>query len=100
MKRTYKYKMLVIGKNFRKIEANRLFCRAIFSELRFSSNVRFFFFLKLMNLYRHNNLTKLNYFCPDTNQKRGVLRFFNVFRMKFRENVSFGAYSGIRKSSW
>lgn len=98
MKKIYLVKTKLYSKKLYKNEHKRLMLRAIFSELRLFGVIRFSVYLKLSS----NNLgsTKIMYSCFDSAQTRGVVKFFNVYRMIFRENASFAKYVGIKKASW
>jgi ribosomal protein S14 len=96
MKRTYKYKVYEISKKLKKKELKFYLIRAVISDLRLNVVLRFYLNLYLENLYR----LRIRYFCYSSNQFRGLIHFFNVFRMFFRDNALFARYSGIKKSSW
>lgn len=96
MKKSYKFKIFKLSKNLKKNELSQLIIKSVFSDLRFSNNIRFFFIRFLFD----NFLTKINFFCIKTNQIRGLSHFFNIFRMNFRDNALFARYSGLKKKSW
>lgn len=96
MKKFYKNKIYNFSKFLKKHELNLLVIKAISSDLRFINAIRFFFFKFLFNSFR----VRIRFFCVKTYQLRGLVHFFNTFRMHFRENALFGTYSGIKKSSW
>lgn len=98
MKKTNVYKVRNYVKFFKKNETKRLMLRAIFSDLRFHGALRLQSYLKLMK--SDSGLTKITYSCIESSQTKGVVKFFNVYRMIFRENASFANYVGIKKSSW
>lgn len=96
MKRSFKYKILKYSKFLKKKELKLLSIKAVAMDLRLSSSLRFFFFRFIFN----SNITKINYFCVQTSQIRGLVHFFNMFRMNFRKNALFANYSGLKKKSW
>lgn len=100
MKKNYQQKIVKEVKSYTENELDILITRSIFSELRFSSYLRFYFLYRLNKFGVNRNLNRVNYFCPKTKQMKGIVKFFNIYRMPFRENVSFARYSGIKRSSW
>jgi ribosomal protein S14 len=84
----------------KKIELKRLLYRALYSELRLTGFERFFFNEKLINLIKKNYLSQIRYFCSLSSKVSGVISFFYLYRMNFRENVLSGIYSGLKKASW
>jgi hypothetical protein len=73
-----------------------LIYKAFFFELRFINIIRFYYISYQINL----KISKLNFFCIRTQQKKGLIYFFNIFRMNFKQNALFGTYSGIKRKSW
>jgi ribosomal protein S14 len=96
MKRTYKYNVYKISKELKNKELKFYLVRAIMSDLRLNVVLRFYLNFFLEDLYR----LRIRYFCYSSSQFRGLVHFFNVFRMFFRDNALFARYSGIKKSSW
>lgn len=96
MKRTYKYKVYSVSKTLKKKELRFYFYKAVFGDLRLPSVYRFYINFFIRDLRR----LRVRYFCYSTSQFRGLVHFFNVFRMFFRDNALFARYSGIKKSSW
>jgi len=96
MKRTFKYKIYNYSRYFKKYELMWRMNKSFVSDLRLVNINRFFFFFFIKQSY----YTKINYFCMQTNQMRGLVHFFNIFRMNFRDNALFARYSGIKKKTW
>jgi ribosomal protein S14 len=96
MKRTFKNKIYKYSKYYKKYELYWLLNKGIISDLRLVNIYRYFFFFFIKQSY----ITKINYFCINTNQLRGLVHFFNTFRMNFRDNALFARYSGIKKKTW
>ena len=100
MKRFYKKKIIANLNSYKKIDLNMLLNRACFSDLRFYSYIRYFFLIHLNLKGYKKNLNKVVYFCPKTNQTRGVNNFFRVYRSVFKDNALFAKFSGVKRSSW
>ncbi len=49
---------------------------------------------------RSSSITRVRNRCMLTGRGTGVLSFFRLSRIKFRELASFGLLSGVKKSSW
>lgn len=49
---------------------------------------------------KHFNISKMMFFCGVSERSRGIISFFNLYRVNFRENVSFAKYAGLRRASW
>lgn len=96
MKKFYKRKIYVFSKFLKKNELKLLIIKSISSDLRFINYIRFFFFKFLFNSFK----VRIRFFCIQTSQIRGLVHFFNTFRMHFRENALFAKYAGIKKRSW
>lgn len=46
------------------------------------------------------NKNRIKNRCTRTSRAKGVLSFFKLSRMTFKERASFGHIEGIRRSSW
>lgn len=49
---------------------------------------------------RSSSITRVRNRCMLTGRGTGVLTFFRLSRIKFRELASFGLLNGVKKSSW
>jgi len=96
MKKNFQIKILKYSHFLKKFQLNYFITKSISSDLRLKNVIRFFGFFFIFNSF----VTKLNYFCVQTNQLRGLIHFFNTFRMNFRESALFGRYAGLKKKSW
>lgn len=54
----------------------------------------------LSKLPRDSSPSRRTYRCEITGRPRGVLRKFNMSRIKFRELAHKGQIPGVKKSSW
>lgn len=77
-------------------ELKFLIIKMMLSDLRLFGSVRFYYSRFIFDSY----ITKFRILCMYTFKTRGVLHFFNVFRMFFRKNALFSKYAGIKKHSW
>jgi small subunit ribosomal protein S14 len=93
--RQYKREKLV-AKYAKKREA----LTAIIENSRISDEDRFAARLKLQQLPRNANPTRLRNRCALTGRPRGVFRKFGLGRNKLREYAMRGEIPGIVKASW
>ena len=57
--------------------------------------------VQVLNSYpRSGSITRVRNRCILTGRGNGVLTFFRLSRIKFRELASFGLLNGVKKSSW
>ena len=77
------------------MELVRLYGRVFYSDLRLNILMRFYFYFSF--LIKDYYLTKINLFCFFTFKTKSIVKPFNVSRMLFRMQCSFGLLSGIRK---
>jgi small subunit ribosomal protein S14 len=55
----------------------------------------------LLNSYpRNSSFVRIRNRCILTGRGNGVLSFFRLSRIKFRDLASFGLLNGVKKSSW
>jgi len=73
---------------------------AIVENTKFSDEDRFAARLKLQELPRNANPTRLRNRCALTGRPRGVFRKFGLGRNKLREYAMRGEIPGIVKASW
>jgi small subunit ribosomal protein S14 len=73
---------------------------AIINNARASDEVRFAARLKLQQLPRNANPTRLRSRCALTGRPRGFFRKFGLGRSKLREFAMRGEIPGIVKASW
>jgi len=73
---------------------------AIINNARASEEVRFAARLKLQQLPRNANPTRLRSRCALTGRPRGFFRKFGLGRSKLREFAMRGEIPGIVKASW
>ena len=73
---------------------------AIIENSKVSDEVRFAARLKLQQLPRNANPTRLRNRCALTGRPRGVFRKFGLGRNKLREYAMRGEIPGIVKASW
>lgn len=82
-----------------KLEYKRLFYKAIFFTLAFSTIVRQRAFFLLTASGAASCLSHLKLRCLFSNNSRSLLIFFKLSRYKFRMLASAGLLLGLRKSS-
>jgi small subunit ribosomal protein S14 len=73
---------------------------AIIENLKFSEEDRYAARLKLQQLPRNANPTRLRNRCAITGRPRGYFRKFGLARNKLREYAMRGEVPGIVKASW
>ena len=73
---------------------------AIMNDAKASDEVRFAARLKLQQLPRNANPTRLRSRCALTGRPRGFFRKFGLGRNKLREFAMRGEIPGLRKASW
>lgn len=81
-----------------KFELKRLFLKSIFYNCCLDFYIRERARLELLNLPRNSSRSRLQNRCVFTRRSGGVLRFFKISRMVFRDLSSRGFLYGIRKS--
>ena len=96
MNKYYLKRISKLSRLMKSQELNILIIKMMLSDLRLSNSLRFYFSRFLFS----SNISKIRYYCVKTYKTRGLVHFFNVFRMFFRENALFARYSGIKKKSW
>ena len=83
-----------------KYAKKRAALEAIIDNARVSDDDRFAARLKLQQLPRNANPTRLRNRCAITGRPRGVFRKFGLGRNKLREFAMRGEIPGIVKASW
>jgi small subunit ribosomal protein S14 len=83
-----------------KYAKKRAALEAIIDNARVSDDDRFAARLKLQQLPRNENPTRLRNRCAITGRPRGVFRKFGLGRNKLREYAMRGEIPGIVKASW
>jgi len=83
-----------------KYAKKRAALEAIIDNARISDDDRFAARLKLQQLPRNANPTRLRNRCAITGRPRGVFRKFGLGRNKLREYAMRGEIPGIVKASW
>jgi small subunit ribosomal protein S14 len=83
-----------------KYSKKRAALEAIIDNARVSDDDRFAARLKLQQLPRNANPTRLRNRCAITGRPRGVFRKFGLGRNKLREYAMRGEIPGIVKASW
>ncbi|HET9669890.1 MAG TPA: 30S ribosomal protein S14 [Casimicrobiaceae bacterium] len=83
-----------------KYAKKRAALEAIIDNARVSDDDRFAARLKLQQLPRNANPTRLRNRCAITGRPRGVFRKFGLGRNKLREYAMRGEIPGIVKASW
>ena len=84
----------------KKYSKKRAALEAIISDSKASDEVRFEARLKLQQLPRNANPTRLRSRCAMTGRPRGFFRKFGLSRSKLREFAMRGEIPGIVKASW
>ena len=83
-----------------KYAKKRAALEAIIDNARISDDDRFAARLKLQQLPRNANPTRLRNRCAITGRPRGVFRKFGLGRNKLREYAMRGEIPGVVKASW
>jgi small subunit ribosomal protein S14 len=83
-----------------KYAKKRAALEAIIDNARVSDDDRFAARLKLQQLPRNANPTRLRNRCAITGRPRGVFRKFGLGRNKLREYAMRGEIPGVVKASW
>ena len=83
-----------------KYAKKRAALEAIVDNPRFSDEDRYAARLKLQQLPRNANPTRIRNRCALTGRPRGVYRKFGLGRNKLREATMRGDVPGLRKASW
>ena len=84
----------------KKYAKKRAALEAIIDDSKASDEVRFEARLKLQQLPRNANPTRLRSRCAMTGRPRGFFRKFGLSRSKLREHAMRGEIPGIVKASW
>jgi small subunit ribosomal protein S14 len=84
----------------KKYSKKRAALEAIIGDSKASDEVRFEARLKLQQLPRNANPTRLRSRCAMTGRPRGFFRKFGLSRSKLREFAMRGEIPGIVKASW
>ena len=84
----------------KKYAKKRTALEAIIGDSKASDEVRFEARLKLQQLPRNANPTRLRSRCAMTGRPRGFFRKFGLSRSKLREFAMRGEIPGIVKASW
>jgi small subunit ribosomal protein S14 len=84
----------------KKYAKKRAALEAIIGDSKASDEVRFEARLKLQQLPRNANPTRLRSRCAMTGRPRGFFRKFGLSRSKLREHAMRGEIPGIVKASW
>jgi small subunit ribosomal protein S14 len=84
----------------KKYAKKRAALEAIIGDSKASDEVRFEARLKLQQLPRNANPTRLRSRCAMTGRPRGFFRKFGLSRSKLREFAMRGEIPGIVKASW
>lgn len=86
-------KDLLKRKIYEKYELQYSICKTLFVENPVPET-------KLINSQKWITKHRIKNRCSLTSRSKGVLSFFKLSRMCFKEQASFGHLEGIRKSSW
>ena len=81
-----------------KYEFKRLFLKSIYYNCFLDFYVRERARFELMKLPKNSSIARLHNRCIFTRRSGGILRFFKISRMVFRDLSSRGLLYGIRKS--
>jgi ribosomal protein S14 len=84
--------------SFLKFEFKRVFLKSIYYNCFLDFNIRERARLELLKLPKNSSRSRLHNRCVFTRRSGGVLRFFKISRMVFRDLSSRGFLYGIRKS--
>jgi ribosomal protein S14 len=83
---------------FLKYEFDRLFLKSVYYNCSVDSSIRERARIALMKLPKNSSVSRLHNRCIFTRRGSGILSFFKISRMMFRELSSRGFLYGIRKS--
>nr|UDP55432.1 ribosomal protein S14 [Schizostauron trachyderma] len=83
-----------------KVEKQYFILNSIYKNFNFFTLVRWNAFLKLKNISNNNYKTSLSNRCLATINRKRFNKFTTFSRQIFLNNVRFGKFYGIRKSSW
>ena len=84
----------------KKYAARRAALEAIIADQSLSEEERYQARLKLQQLPRNSNPTRLRNRCEITGRPRGTFRLFGLARNKLREVAMRGEVPGMTKASW
>jgi small subunit ribosomal protein S14 len=87
-------------KHVKKFAKKREELEAILNNPKASEEVRFAARLKIQQLPRNANVTRLRNRCALTGRARGYFRKFGLSRNKLREYAMRGEVPGVVKASW
>ena len=88
-------------KKYNKYEIKRNLVKCLFfsKQVCLPLSIQDYYFFKLKFL-RKTAKSRIKNRCVESNKSQGVLSFFRVGRIVFREKASFGLFSGLRKAIW
>jgi len=100
-----KFKNQSYQKLFKKVEMLKIVYKFLITNLLNNPNIKQkkYLLLQIYTLYRKVFLfskTKITNRCILTNRGRGVIRSFNISRIKLRELLRFGFIPGYKKAVW
>ncbi len=76
----------------------------LITNLYLKRNPLFFFNMINFNFFHtyllQNAKTRIFNYCILTGRARGIINFFHLSRLTFREMASFGLISGVKRSVW
>ena len=99
MKNRIKKRYIYLGQKYAKYELLFSVAKSLFYDLRNPLNVRFFFFKFYISQFKYTYI-KFSNTCLLSQSTRGILTFLRSNRLMLKKDISFGLWSGIRKSSW
>jgi small subunit ribosomal protein S14 len=85
---------------FNKYEAQRALLKFLFYNASLDKSIRFEAGKKLAGLPRNSSMTRIQRRCVFSARSRGVLRKFQLSRLKFRQLALQGLLPGVVKASW
>lgn len=98
------YKDKKIRKNYSINELKIIAYKFLIYNSKLKKNSNFFFNLINLNFFhnffKNNTKTKIHNYCIISGRSRGIVSFFHVSRLTFRELASQGLIPGIKKSVW
>jgi len=81
-------------------EIRKLYYKFMMLNDLLNFNSKLFYQKKISLFVTKSSITKIKNRCLITGRGHGVFRFFGLSRISFRELVSKGALSGIKKKTW
>jgi ribosomal protein S14 len=94
------YKDLTRRKLFKKNELEKIRLRAVCSNQKLASPIRFLYLQKLATFSKNSSLTRIKNRCIVTGRSQSVYKFFRLNRITLKEMISQNLINNVRKSSW